>query len=398
MIILILVFLIFISLGAFIILKKKMQYWVFSYAKSFFVNKKRFDKREPVDIMFCVADHFEPSFRAKEPATQKKRLERWLKEYPKLIESHKDFDGQKPKHTWFFPPHDDCNGNLESLAALSQQGLGEIEFHLHHDHIEPFPDSSQTLEKKIRDAINRYAQLGIFGEDKSDNQRKFGFVHGDWALDNSRGGRFCGVDNELQILAKCGCYADFTFPSICESQPRKINSLYYAVDDPHKPKSYNTGTDVEVGKQPKDDLMMIQGPLGLRIKKIGKFPFPAIEAATISKTDLPTPQRVDFWVNSAIGVKGKPNWVFIKVHTHGALEANADILLGEAMEKMYTYLERNYNDGKKFRLHYVTAREMYNIIKAAEAEQGRNPSQFRNYIIAKPLVCKEAKNESTVSF
>ena len=50
------------------------------------------------------------------------------------------------------------------------------------------------------------------------------------------------------MLRVAGCYADFTLPSApSETQTRKINSLYYAVDDPAAPKSHDTGVDVAVG-------------------------------------------------------------------------------------------------------------------------------------------------------
>lgn len=371
-----------------IILKKKMQYWLFSYAKSFFIRNKYRRPARPVDIMFCLVDHFELSFRAKDPDIQRKRLARWLEEYPKFSAMHCDAGGFKPKITWFFPPHDDRGGNLEQLASLCRDGYGEIELHMHHDHIKPFPDTARTFDEKITKAVKRYAELGLFGLGKHDNMRKFGFIHGDWALDNSRKGKFCGINNELQILAKCGCYADFTFPSICESQPAKINSIYYAFDEPDKPKSYNNGVTVACGKPARGDLMIIPGPLGLRWKPKKHWPFIAIESANISSTDLPLTMRVDFWVKSKISVEGKPDWTFIKVHTHGAFEPNADVLLGEHMHAMYSYLESKYNDGINFRLHYVSARELYNIVKAAEGGETGDPNRFRDYVIDRPQVCR----------
>ena len=38
---------------------------------------------------------------------------------------------------------------------------------------------------------------------------RFGFIHGNWCLDNSRAdGRWCGLNNELILLRELGCYAD----------------------------------------------------------------------------------------------------------------------------------------------------------------------------------------------
>jgi hypothetical protein len=60
-----------------------------------------------------------------------------------------------------------------------------------------------------------------------------------------------------------------------------------------------------------------------------------------------------------------------------------DVVLGEDMDRTLTHLEKNYKDGKKYRLHYVTAREAYNIVKAAEAGLTGNPDDYRDYLIKK---------------
>ena len=54
------------------------------------------------------------------------------------------------------------------------------------------------------------------------------------------------------------------------------------------------------------------------------------------------------------------------------------------MIRMHEYLTTQYNDGTLYKLHYVTAREMYNIIKAAERGLTGDPSQYRDLIIAPP--------------
>ncbi len=129
--------------------------------------------------------------------------------------------------------------------------------------------------------------------------------------------------------------------------------------------------------------MIVQGPLTLNWRNRKSGIFPRIENADLNAANPPTKERVDLWVDQKISVKNKPDWIFIKVHTHGAVEKNADILLGEPMTQMYAYLESQYNDGINFILHYVSAREMYNVIKAAEAKEEGSPHHYRNYIIEK---------------
>ena len=66
----------------------------------------------------------------------------------------------------------------------------------------------------------------------------------------------------LDVLRETGCYADFTFPSAgSRTQPRKINSIYYAIDDPDRPRSHDRGIDVGTAPPPANGLILIQGPL-----------------------------------------------------------------------------------------------------------------------------------------
>ena len=157
--------------------------------------------------------------------------------------------------------------------------------------------------------------------------------------------------------------------------------VYYAKDDPLKPKSYDSGIDVRVGVPGSGDLMLIQGPLVVDLKHWKSFILLGIENSSIEFYNSLSMSRVDLWVKANIHVRGNPNWRFIKLHTHGAYIANTKIFLGDGIKKIYSYLGREYNDGANYCLHYVTAREAYNIIKAAEAGLSGDPNQYRDYLI-----------------
>ena len=53
-----------------------------------------------------------------------------------------------------------------------------------------------------------------------------------------------------------------------------------------------------------------------------------IENADITGANPPAAERVHSWVAQNIHVQDRPEWVFVKVHTHGTQEAHADALLG----------------------------------------------------------------------
>jgi len=372
-------FFLIVSMGVAVILyKKQLHIWILSYLKS-----KPFqpNTEEPIHILFCLADHFEPYWNKVDDETARRRVDAWIAGYPKMAAKFRDADGKPPQHTFFYPQEEYRAEHLDNLAALCQKGFGEVEIHLHHDQdtSEGFREKITTFSQTLR---KRHGLLPSAG----DQTIRYAFIHGNWALDNSRkDGRWCGVNNELDILRETGCYVDMTLPSApSDTQTTKINSIYYAKDDPLKPKSHNDGEDVRVGGSASGDLLMIQGPLALNWRRRSSGIFPKIENGEITWDNLPTPDRIDLWVQQAIHVIGKPNWVFVKVHTHGTQEKNEALFLTGSIEVMHRHLLSQYNDGKKFSLHYVTAREMYNIVKAAEAGEKGNPGEYRDYILTLP--------------
>jgi hypothetical protein len=58
------------------------------------------------------------------------------------------------------------------------------------------------------------------------------------------------------------------------------------------------------------------------------------------------------------------------------------------MDRAFSYLEQRYNDGADWKLHYVSAREMYNIVKAAEAGRDGDPGAYRDFEIPRPAYRK----------
>ena len=358
--------------------QKGLKYWLPHYLWQRFMPREKTDPSQPIHLCLCVVDHFEPFNGNVDYKTALERVKVWRRKYPEFADRHRDAEGKPIQHTWFYPPHLD-HSLLPYLVELCQAGYGDIELHLHHNHMEPFPDTSQTLKAKILKCIDDYGKYGIFCQ--PNGNPRFAFIHGDWSLDNSGGSNICGVNDELTILCECGCYADFTFPCLTQSQPAMVNQIYYAFDDPGKPKSYNRGKAVRVGeKKFEDSLMIVQGVLGFRLDNQKKFKF-AIDYSDLDFDDPPTEARVDFWAKNSIAIKGKPNFRFIKLHTHAGREMRWDANFGKTADKAFGYMEERYNDGKKYLLHYVTARQMYNCLKVLEAENTFPVNIGRDFVI-----------------
>jgi len=322
-----------------------------------------------------VCDHFEPRHGIKRETQPQERLQSWSREYARLQERCRIEFGTVPKHTWFYPPHHGAE-HLASLADLVFAGLGEVELHYHHD-----GDNAESLRRDLRTAIAEYHRWGLLLESGETPRTVFGFIHGDWALDNSQGGQYCGVNGELTILQELGCWGDFTMPSANECQTRKINSIYYAVGDPRRSKSHDWGRDARVGEPDPPGLFLMQGPLAINWRAPG---YPRIENASLTTENWGRPDRIRKWLDCQVHVKGHPDWLFIKLHAHGAIERDFDALFGEKAYRMHWMLNEQYNDGRRYRLHYATARQAYNIAKAAEHGKGGDPSDWLDYVIGPP--------------
>ena len=290
-----------------------------------------------------------------------------------MAERFADSDGRPPQHTFFFPEEGYRPELLDPLAELCRRGFGDVEVHLHHDR-----DTDEAMRERLgRFTETLFQKHGLLRRNR-DGAIAFGFIHGNWALDNARpDGKWCGVNNEITVLLESGCYADFTLPAAPDaSQTRTINSIYYATDDPARPRSHESGIPARVGQSaPENALLILQGPLTFDMRRRIWWVLPGLENGALDDTPahLPAVDRFASWVDVAVGVKGRPEWVFVKVHTHGGPEGNASVLLGPVMERFHTDINRSFNDGNRYRLHYVTAYEMAGLVKAAEAGLTGNP-------------------------
>jgi hypothetical protein len=358
--------------------QRSMDLWLASYVRG--AARRRpyvAGHAEPVHVLLCIGDHWEPQH-ARPPADRAQaRVDAWVNRYPELYSRFRDADGRPPRHTFFFPIDEYDPAHVDGIAALCRQGYGEVEVHHHHDN-----DHSDALRRRLIEFRDLFrTRHGVLPVDKRTGQVRYGFIHGNWALDNSRpDGRWCGVNDELTILRETGCYADFTMPSApSRTQTNKINSIYYAVDDPHRPKSHDTGTDVGAAPPPADSLLMVQGPLILNWRSRRAGLIPRIENGNLQAGQVPTMARLDLWLRARVQVPTRPDWFFVKLYTHGATETNQAVVLGDPMVRFHEALARRAADNPNFHYHYVTAREMYNLIKAAEAGWTGTVADARDY-------------------
>ena len=349
-----------------------LRYWLPSYVADTLRRRsaRAARKRGLTHILFLICDHFEPRHGIRDDSQPAARLRQWHSGFRSLQSECKQRYGVKPLHTWFYPPHHGLE-HLPALANMAFDGLGEVELHYHHG-----GDTARKLAADLKSALAQYHRAGLLLQLGSPPVKRFGFIHGDWGLANSGGAEFCGVNSELSLLRGLGCWGDLTMPSVNECQSRKINSIYYATGSEAEPKAYDRGDDARVGVVDSQRLLLIQGPLGVRL---GAGLRPRMENASLTSPNWGTEERIRAWIDCHIHVQGRPEWLFIKLHTHGAIERDFDALFGERARRMHRTLAEQYNDGRRYRLHYITARQAFNLARAAEGGAQGDPEQFLDW-------------------
>lgn len=349
---------------------------------------RRDDKTSGIHLIMGVADHFEPAIvpggdRARaELREQQRRLEVWCSEYPKAVSPWIDSDGRTFRHTYFYPAEQYEKSIVEQLAEHCRAGWGELEIHLHHG--VDTPDSRENTSTTIVQFRDHLAALGCLSETEDGGPVRFAFVHGNWALANVKGGACCGVDDELQLLADLGCYADFTLPAFPDSsQIAKINSVYECRLPLEQRAPHRRGKDLRVGRPPTIFPVIVQGPLLVDIsRRIRGFPLPRFENGELTDAHPPSMARLKLWRRVQITVRGRPEWLFIKLHSHGMDPRDTSSMYGDLLraflQQMYELKNQN-----GIRIHYVTAREMVNIMLAACDGREGDPGGFRDYRLRK---------------
>lgn len=335
-----------------IALPRNCQIWLGSYIRDRFLALRR-PRAERVWLL--LADHFEPLWDRASEQTAKERVAVWSREWRRIASKFSDSAGRPPKYTFFYPEEEYRPHLLEPLQRLVEEGIADVEIHLHHDG-EGEQDFVDRISWFTETLIARHGLLR-----KHAGKAVFGFIHGNWALDNSRpDGRKCGLNNEISLLRQLGCYADFTMPSAgSPTQARTINTIYWAIDDPNAPKSYDTGLPFVPGRCVRGDLLMIPGPLGLRW---GERLVPRLENGELACYDLPTRYRTRRWLELAPRINGD---VFLKLHAHGAQERHSSALLYGGLESLLDLLTEECRHAG-CQLHFVSAWEMRQAITAME--------------------------------
>lgn len=333
---------------------------------------------KPKRAWVAITDHYEPLGKNATDATALDRVARWRDKWPRIADdAPRDSAGQRPQYSFFYPQEGYRHDLLEAIAEMVRLGVGDVEVHIHHDelHIQGDQERRDSFAAKINEFVSRLSNdHGLLR--RHNGRTVFGFIHGNWALDNSRpDGRCCGLKGEIALLRDLGCYADFTMPAVPEPpQGRILNQIYWCTGNPDgSPKSYDRGVEATKGGGTRGELLLITGPVGVRK---GRRMLPRLEMGEIAGYDLPSPSRAKQWFDLAPTIGDD---LFLKLYTHGAHNKNLEALLNGGLANLFSSVAAEARR-RGIELHWATAWQMY---QAADALiQGRQPVSVPSAVVA----------------
>jgi hypothetical protein len=124
--------------------------------------------------------------------------------------------------------------------------------------------------------------------------------------------------------------------------------------------------------------LMIEGPLMLSFVRPDGTRAVRVENGSLTSTNPPNMYRLGLWKKAGIQVKGRPDWLFIKLQCHGMDPRDREVMLGAPLQQFLRELIEGAHDRSET-IHFVSAREMANVILAACDGREGSPGDYRDY-------------------
>ena len=150
--------------------------------------------RGPVHLILALADHFEPAI---DPASgykrvprpeQERRQEWWFREYPKVIDGLRDHDGRLCLTLTFIPPSNTTKTWLKCLPTIATRAGERPKFICITECTHP--DTAENTRRQLTEFRDQLAfRHRCLSVEEGSRQPRYAFVHGNFALANSAGGR-----------------------------------------------------------------------------------------------------------------------------------------------------------------------------------------------------------------
>ena len=221
---------------------------------------------------------------------------------------------------------------LDALAELARGGFGEVEVHLHHD-----GDTATTLRADIADYLGKYAAARppVARRRRAAALR----VHPRQLVPRQRAPRRPLVRRRRRDPAALSTPAA-TPTSRSRRRPTSA-SRTSSTRSTGRPATWRARRAYEAGERARvGDAHARSPPHDRRAARARAAPALGvrIENGALTAAIRRRPRACATGSTQGIHVDGRPEWVFVKVHTHGAPEKNAASLLGDGGRALHRAL------------------------------------------------------------
>ena len=106
---------------------------------------------------------------------------------------------------------------------------------------------------------------------------------------------------------------------------------------------------------------------------------PRLDDGALAQNYPLTLNRFDRWRNAGISVAGRPDWIFIKLYSHGFFDWDQDAMIGAQMRRFMTEVLELSEKTQEFSVYFASAREAFNMVMAAVDGRSGSPGTYRDY-------------------
>jgi len=261
------------------------------------------------------------------------------------------------------------DSRIEMIRQVEEKTNHELQIHIHHERITSgdyftyspeIRESEDDLFKKDELRLDFFIKmlLSQFEKETGRKPENWTFVHGLWAL-NASDTKVCNNINEIEILMKNGCIADFSMPSgrwIVDSDTRTPFTCLPV----SAPKGYDFA---EADKTPLNENISVPNDRRFLIwNQEIPYTYSSLDYSTkdVSNALRDTIGFLKIWFENGYCIDGK---LFIKTHGH-SMNSNFDPLLGNEFPlcypdtvKIFQMMEDVCTD-MRIELNYSTANEV----------------------------------------
>ena len=133
-------------------LPRHAELWFPGYVRS---RLKNWAAPGPSRVWVAIADHWEPYRGNVSDEVALGHVAVWSKCWPQIAARHADSAGKPPQYTFYYPQEEYRPGILDTLAAMTRQGIADVDVHIHHD-----GEGQQNFVDRMNGFIETLSKIG----------------------------------------------------------------------------------------------------------------------------------------------------------------------------------------------------------------------------------------------